>query len=178
MALNQNAEVKSILNETNKGYSRLLNKWNAKGFSFELFESYLTWVMSIQWFYFFRKEKGLNSSFNSFDDFMDFFDLPLKYLTSNHFSRAVRGENFLYVSRGGCCWSNLSQWAVYRIVAIDVRSRREGRDLRKVGFYDPIKNQTYLNVPAILYFLEKGAQPTETVYDILKRAEVFKEIST
>nr|QBE86800.1 ribosomal protein S16 [Salpianthus macrodontus] len=66
------------------------------------------------------------------------------------------------------------QRAVYRIVAIDVRSRREGRDLRKVGFYDPIKNQTYLNVPAILYFLEKGAQPTETVYDILRRAGVLK----
>nr|YP_010431185.1 ribosomal protein S16 [Styrax roseus]USS61113.1 ribosomal protein S16 [Styrax roseus] len=65
--------------------------------------------------------------------------------------------------------------AVYRIVAIDVRSRREGRDLRKVGFYDPIKNQTYLNVPAILYFLEKGAQPTETVQDILKKVEIFKE---
>nr|YP_008964169.1 ribosomal protein S16 [Helianthus giganteus]YP_008964254.1 ribosomal protein S16 [Helianthus grosseserratus]YP_008964339.1 ribosomal protein S16 [Helianthus divaricatus]YP_008964424.1 ribosomal protein S16 [Helianthus decapetalus]YP_008964509.1 ribosomal protein S16 [Helianthus hirsutus]YP_008964594.1 ribosomal protein S16 [Helianthus tuberosus]YP_008964679.1 ribosomal protein S16 [Helianthus strumosus]YP_008964764.1 ribosomal protein S16 [Helianthus maximiliani]AJE74271.1 ribosomal prot len=63
-----------------------------------------------------------------------------------------------------------------RIVAIDVRSRREGRDLRKVGFYDPIKNQTYLNVPAILYFLEKGAQPTGTVQDILKKAEVFKEL--
>nr|YP_009912883.1 ribosomal protein S16 [Rumex hypogaeus]QLJ92589.1 ribosomal protein S16 [Rumex hypogaeus] len=68
------------------------------------------------------------------------------------------------------------QRAVYRIVAIDVRSRREGRDLRKVGFYDPIKNQTYLNVPAILYFLERGAQPTETVYNILKKAEVFKEL--
>nr|YP_009571751.1 ribosomal protein S16 [Rivina humilis]QBC69791.1 ribosomal protein S16 [Rivina humilis] len=67
------------------------------------------------------------------------------------------------------------QRAVYRIVAIDVRSRREGRDLRKVGFYDPIKNQTYLNVPAILYFLKKGAQPTETVYDILSRAGVLKE---
>uniref|UniRef100_UPI0030FF2A34 ribosomal protein S16 n=1 Tax=Primula chapaensis TaxID=690490 RepID=UPI0030FF2A34 len=67
------------------------------------------------------------------------------------------------------------QRAVYRIVAIDVRSRREGRDLRKVGFYDPIKNQTYLNVPSILYFLEKGAQPTETVQDILKKAGVFKE---
>nr|YP_010119373.1 ribosomal protein S16 [Chrysanthemum zawadskii]QQY98616.1 ribosomal protein S16 [Chrysanthemum zawadskii] len=60
-----------------------------------------------------------------------------------------------------------------RIVAIDVRSRREGRDLQKVGFYDPIKNQTYLNVPAILYFLEKGAQPTGTVQDILKKAEVL-----
>ncbi|VAH30205.1 unnamed protein product [Triticum turgidum subsp. durum] len=64
---------------------------------------------------------------------------------------------------------------VYRIVAIDVRSRREGRDLQKVGFYDPIKNQTCLNVPAILYFLEKGAQPTRTVYDILRKAEFFKE---
>nr|YP_010847195.1 ribosomal protein S16 [Lygisma inflexum]QXO87164.1 ribosomal protein S16 [Leichhardtia flavescens]WEV91494.1 ribosomal protein S16 [Lygisma inflexum]WEV91760.1 ribosomal protein S16 [Stephanotis volubilis] len=68
------------------------------------------------------------------------------------------------------------QRVVYRIVAIDVRSRREGKDLQKVGFYDPIKNQTYLNVPAILYFLEKGAQPTGTVQDILKRVGVFKEL--
>nr|YP_009577785.1 ribosomal protein S16 [Sinofranchetia chinensis]QBG64753.1 ribosomal protein S16 [Sinofranchetia chinensis] len=68
------------------------------------------------------------------------------------------------------------QRVIYRIVAIDVRSRREGRDLRKVGFYDPIKNQTYSNVPAILYFLEKGAQPTGTVHDISKKAEVFKEL--
>nr|QJQ73892.1 ribosomal protein S16 [Rotheca serrata]QVL26549.1 ribosomal protein S16 [Rotheca serrata] len=68
------------------------------------------------------------------------------------------------------------QRAVYRIVAIDLRSRREGKDLRKVGFYDPMKNQTYLNVPLILYFLEKGAQPTETVQNILKKAEVFKEL--
>nr|YP_010614926.1 ribosomal protein S16 [Barleria repens]WAS33088.1 ribosomal protein S16 [Barleria repens] len=66
--------------------------------------------------------------------------------------------------------------AVYRIVAIDVRSRREGKDLRKVGFYDPMKNQTYLNVPLILYFLEKGAQPTETVHNLLKKAEVFNEL--
>nr|QXG82962.1 ribosomal protein S16 [Stylidium debile] len=70
------------------------------------------------------------------------------------------------------------QRAVYRIVAIDVRSRREGRDLRKVGFYDPINNQTYLNIPAIIYFLENGAQPTITVQDILKKAGVFKELFT
>nr|YP_010411202.1 ribosomal protein S16 [Psilopeganum sinense]UQJ72581.1 ribosomal protein S16 [Psilopeganum sinense] len=68
------------------------------------------------------------------------------------------------------------QRAVYRIVAIDGRSRRAGRDLRKVGFYDPINNQTRLNVPAILYFLDKGAQPTETVYDISKKAGVFPEL--
>lgn len=93
----------------------------------------------------------------------------------NHFSRAVRGENFLYGSRGGIVHLYLSQWAVYRIVAIDARSRREGKDLRKVGFYDPMKNQTYLNVPVILYFLEKGAQPTGTVQNLLKKAGVFKE---
>nr|YP_009123055.1 ribosomal protein S16 [Cannabis sativa]AJK91404.1 ribosomal protein S16 [Cannabis sativa]AKX33530.1 ribosomal protein S16 [Cannabis sativa] len=68
------------------------------------------------------------------------------------------------------------QRAIYRIVAIDVRSRREGRALRKVGFYDPIKNQTYLNVPVILSFLEKGAQPTGTVHDISKKAGVFMEL--
>nr|YP_009459421.1 ribosomal protein S16 [Aquilaria yunnanensis]YP_009562044.1 ribosomal protein S16 [Aquilaria malaccensis]YP_009672548.1 ribosomal protein S16 [Aquilaria crassna]YP_009993123.1 ribosomal protein S16 [Aquilaria beccariana]YP_009993212.1 ribosomal protein S16 [Aquilaria hirta]YP_009993302.1 ribosomal protein S16 [Aquilaria microcarpa]YP_009993392.1 ribosomal protein S16 [Aquilaria rostrata]YP_009993481.1 ribosomal protein S16 [Aquilaria subintegra]YP_010427325.1 ribosomal protein S16 [Aquil len=65
------------------------------------------------------------------------------------------------------------QRAVYQIVAVDVQSRREGRDLRKVGFYDPISNQTYLNVPAILYFLERGAQPTGTVHDILKKAGFY-----
>lgn len=46
-----------------------------------------------------------------------------------------------------------------------------------MGFYDPINNQTYLNVPAILDFLKKGAQPTETVYDISKKAGVFMELN-
>nr|QVL26026.1 ribosomal protein S16 [Lamium amplexicaule] len=68
------------------------------------------------------------------------------------------------------------QRAIYRIVAIDVRSRREGKSLRRVGFYDPMKNQTFLNVPLILYFLERGAQPTVTVQNLLKKAEVFKEL--
>nr|AEX96511.1 ribosomal protein S16 [Aphyllanthes monspeliensis] len=55
---------------------------------------------------------------------------------------------------------------------VKLRLKRCGRKQR---FYDPIQNQTYLNVPAIRYFLEKGAQPTETVHDILKKAELFKE---
>nr|QFQ46521.1 ribosomal protein S16 [Sonerila pulchella] len=63
--------------------------------------------------------------------------------------------------------------AVYQIVAIDGRSRREGKDLCKMGFYDPINSQTSLNIPAILYFLEKGTQPTGTLFDIFKRAGFF-----
>nr|QIQ22865.1 ribosomal protein S16 [Cistanche sinensis] len=66
------------------------------------------------------------------------------------------------------------QRAIYRIVAIDVRSRREGKDLRKVGFYDPIKNKTYFYVPVILYLLEKGAQPTRIVHNLLKKAELLR----
>ena len=46
---------------------------------------------------------------NWFAGFMDLFDILIPYIripyidiTFNHFfSRAVRGENFLYVSRGG-----------------------------------------------------------------------------
>lgn len=157
-------------------------------FSFKLFESYPIWVMRLRIqgviFFFFletkkRIRKKLKSQSNWFHDFIDPFDIIILYIDIIfEFSRAVRGENFLYVSMGGCIVHlYLSQWAVYRIVAIDVRSRREGRDLRKVGFYDPIKNQTYLNIPVILYFLEQGAQPTGTVQDISKRAGVFLELS-
>ena len=45
-----------------------------------------------------------------------------------------------------------------------------------MGFYDPINNQTHLNIPAILDFLDKGAQPTGTVHDISKQAGIFKEL--
>ncbi|KAI5653098.1 hypothetical protein M9H77_30285 [Catharanthus roseus] len=54
------------------------------------------------------------------------------------------------------------------------RRKQQRKDIQKVGYYDPIKNQTYLNVLAILYFLEKSAQPTGTVQDILKNGR-FKE---
>nr|QWT70622.1 ribosomal protein S16 [Heliophila cornuta] len=69
------------------------------------------------------------------------------------------------------------QRAVYRIVAIDVRSRREGRDLREVGFYDPITNQTYLNLAAILDFLKTGAHRGRTGHYISKKAAIFTELS-
>lgn len=127
-----------------------------------------------------KKTKTINHSFSLIEFIILWIYLPL-YISIYYdiriiLSRAVRGESLLYVSKGGIVHLYLSQWAIYRIVAIDVRSRREGRDLRKVGFYDPIKNQASSNVPAILYFLEKGAQPTETVHDILKKAEIFKEL--
>nr|QKQ14619.1 ribosomal protein S16 [Zygnema circumcarinatum] len=70
------------------------------------------------------------------------------------------------------------QQPTYRIIAIDVKSRRQGRALKEVGFYDPRKDQTHLDVPTIITFLKQGAQPTETVSHILNRAGVFEQIDS
>nr|YP_009690991.1 ribosomal protein S16 [Saccoloma inaequale]QEG57771.1 ribosomal protein S16 [Saccoloma inaequale] len=64
----------------------------------------------------------------------------------------------------------------YRIVAIDVQSRREGKAIKEVGFYNPRKEQTQLDGFAIRSLLEEGAQITRTVRDILKRAKVPGEV--
>jgi len=70
------------------------------------------------------------------------------------------------------------QQPTYRIIAIDVRCRRDGRALKEVGFYDPRQDKTQLNIPAILTLLEHGAKPTETVNNIFQRAGVFEKTKT
>nr|ADG29004.1 ribosomal protein S16 [Dicksonia antarctica] len=44
----------------------------------------------------------------------------------------------------------------YRIIAINAQSRREGKAIKEVGFHDPRKEQTQLNVSVITSFLEEG----------------------
>ncbi|MBW4496698.1 MAG: 30S ribosomal protein S16 [Oscillatoria princeps RMCB-10] len=65
----------------------------------------------------------------------------------------------------------------YRIVAINSTSRRDGRPLEELGFYNPRTNETKLNEPAIVNRLKQGAQPTETVRSILKKANIFEQVS-
>lgn len=67
--------------------------------------------------------------------------------------------------------------ASYRIVAIDSRVRRDGRPLEELGFYNPRTNETRLDVPAIVKRLQQGAQPTDTVRVILKKAQVFEQVN-
>lgn len=61
----------------------------------------------------------------------------------------------------------------YRIVAMNSTSRRDGRALQELGFYNPRTDETRLNVPEIVRWLQQGAQPTDTVRHILQRAEVL-----
>nr|YP_009547275.1 ribosomal protein S16 [Adiantum tricholepis]AYW14931.1 ribosomal protein S16 [Adiantum tricholepis] len=60
----------------------------------------------------------------------------------------------------------------YRIVAIDAQSRREGKVTREVGFYNPRREETRLDILAITALCGRGAKLTETVRDILRRAKL------
>lgn len=66
----------------------------------------------------------------------------------------------------------------YRIVAMNSSSRRDGRPLEELGFYNPRTDETRLDVPAITKRLQQGAQPTETVRDILRKANVLESSRT
>jgi small subunit ribosomal protein S16 len=65
----------------------------------------------------------------------------------------------------------------YRIVAINSSSRRDGRAIEELGFYNPRSNETRLDVPAIVQRIKQGAQPTETVKKILDKAKVFDQVN-
>lgn len=59
----------------------------------------------------------------------------------------------------------------YRVVAADVRNRRDGRFIEQLGYYDSVKYDTQINLneERTKYWLEKGAIPTPTVGDILRK---------
>jgi small subunit ribosomal protein S16 len=62
----------------------------------------------------------------------------------------------------------------YRIVAINSRDRRDGRPLEELGFFNPISDELTLKVEAITKWLAVGAQPSETVRDILVRNNILE----
>jgi len=67
--------------------------------------------------------------------------------------------------------------ASYRIVAVNSTSRRDGRPLAELGFYNPRTKETRLDVPAIVTRIKQGAQPTDTVRRLLEKAKVFELIT-
>lgn len=65
--------------------------------------------------------------------------------------------------------------SVYRIVVADSRSPRDGRFIEEIGTYDPnqTKNKVVLNKELALKWLKQGAQPTDTIRNILSDAGVL-----
>lgn len=65
----------------------------------------------------------------------------------------------------------------YRICVMDTRTRRDGRAIEELGFYDPVvaadkESNFELNEERAKYWLSVGAQPSETVASLLKRKGV------
>lgn len=63
----------------------------------------------------------------------------------------------------------------YRIVAADSRSPRDGRFIEIVGTYDVLSKEdnVKLDEEKVLNWLDKGAQPTETVRSILSKQGIL-----
>ena len=60
----------------------------------------------------------------------------------------------------------------YRIVVADSRYPRDGRFIEEIGTYNPVVNPAELKVDVdrAQAWINTGAQPTETVRDLLKKA--------
>ena len=60
----------------------------------------------------------------------------------------------------------------YRVVVADSRYPRDGRFIEEIGTYDPLKTPAVINVDAerAQAWIKTGAQPTETVKALLKKA--------
>ena len=59
----------------------------------------------------------------------------------------------------------------YRLVAIDSRKRRDGLEIERLGWYNPVQDDLSCNMKEdrILYWLGEGAQPSDTVSGLFKR---------
>ena len=62
--------------------------------------------------------------------------------------------------------------AVFRIVVTDARSPRDGKFIEELGTYSPMKKSDNftLNLDRAKYWVSKGAQPSETVASLIKKA--------
>ena len=63
----------------------------------------------------------------------------------------------------------------YRVVVADSRFARDGRFIKEIGYYDPTKEPSVVKIDAekAKQWLDNGAQPTDTVREILKKAAVL-----
>ena len=66
-------------------------------------------------------------------------------------------------------------YAFYSIVIADVRAPRDGKFTEKIGTYNPNTNPATVDLKfdRALYWVEAGAQPTDTVRNILSREGVY-----
>jgi len=65
----------------------------------------------------------------------------------------------------------------YRVIVADSKSPRDGRFIEEIGTYDPLASPSLIKIDLERadYWVKNGAQPTETVRALLKKAAVGTE---
>jgi small subunit ribosomal protein S16 len=65
----------------------------------------------------------------------------------------------------------------YRVVVTDIRSPRDGRFIEIIGTYDPRQNPAEIAIEEekALYWLGKGATPSDTVRSLLSKIGIMKK---
>ena len=66
--------------------------------------------------------------------------------------------------------------ASFRIVACNSTSRRDGRPLQELGFYNPRTKETRLDTEALRTRLTQGAQPTNVVRTLLEKGGLLEKV--
>jgi small subunit ribosomal protein S16 len=61
----------------------------------------------------------------------------------------------------------------FRLVAVNSTSRRDGKPLEELGFYNPSTKESKLNVEGIKERISGGAQPTDTVKSLLIKSGII-----
>ena len=62
----------------------------------------------------------------------------------------------------------------YRLVVIEHSTRRDGRPVDSVGYYNPSTKESNFKVEKIQDWLKKGVQPSETVTSLLRKAQIIE----
>jgi small subunit ribosomal protein S16 len=67
----------------------------------------------------------------------------------------------------------------YRVVVADSRAARDGRFLESLGTYDPLKHPVVflIDEDRTLRWLQKGAQPTDTVRELLRGRGLMRRLA-
>ncbi len=66
----------------------------------------------------------------------------------------------------------------YRLVVADSRSPRDGRFIEEIGYYNPVSQPAQVNIDEekALKWLLTGAQPTDTVRNLLSKAGIMQKV--
>jgi small subunit ribosomal protein S16 len=56
---------------------------------------------------------------------------------------------------------------IYKLVIILNNTKRDGKNIESVGFYNPLTKDFFFEKEKIIFWLKKGIQPTKTVKNLL-----------